>query len=157
MPRVNPLTFGSTRIENDYHGNRTFDEIVTDNDLSLTDNHNTTYRTFNSPMEPDFGIFDDLENMNNLHGGQIPQYQRKNILATFNSFLDDGQTNEQDFSDSKDVDEIEFVSDMLEDMTRHDDDSDDEMVEVINPDMKGSQTSFDFVSVQNQFRVSLSP
>ena len=72
-------------------------------------------------------------------GGHIPRPQMIDMLGTLNSLpsqirFDEpsGAAPSNPFSDSHDLDDVELVTDMLEDMTR-DDETQDDFVEALNP------------------------
>jgi len=145
IPRAHIPTMGTvSRGLNAWDGfslDNTYDEQYVDASDSLpsssTTTYNTTYRTNGHRPEADFGIFDELENRIPISRGQIPRPQMVDMLGTLNSLptleqFDDpsGST----FSDTRELDEIELVTDMLDDMTRHDE-AEDEFVEALNPNL----------------------
>lgn len=106
---------------------------------STSTTYNTTYRTNGPRTEADFGIFDDLENRIPMSKGQIPRPQMADMLGTLNSIPTNDQFDNISgvssmFTDSRDLNEIELVTDMLDDMTK-DDDLNDEFVEALNPNI----------------------
>ena len=149
IPRAHLPTMGTVSRElNSWDGgfslDNTYDEQFVDASDSFPSSSNTSYNTTYRPSgkrpEADFGIFDELENRTPMSKGHIPRPQMKDMLGTLNSFpafdqFDDplGETNS--FSESRDLDDIELVTDMLEDMTK-DDDVEDEFVEALNPNLK---------------------
>ncbi|CAF3402881.1 unnamed protein product [Rotaria sp. Silwood2] len=121
----------------------TNDESYVDTSDSLPSSSNTTYNTTYRPNgtrpEADFGIFDELENRIPLSKGQIPRPQMRDMIGTLNSLpgherFDGPSGAASTFSDSRDLDDIEFVTDMVDDMTK-DDDMEDEFVEALNPNL----------------------
>jgi hypothetical protein len=106
---------------------------------SSSTSYNTTYQASGKRLEADFGIFDELENRTPMSKSHIPRPQMKDMLGTLNSFpaldqFDEPSGETSIFSDSRDLDEIELVTDMLDDMTK-DDDIEDEFVEALNPNL----------------------
>lgn len=105
---------------------------------SSTTTYNPTYGTNRTVQEPIFNIFDDLERHRALPRPSIPRGQMASMAGTLNSFphdiMDDPSGATSTFSDSNQFDEIEFVTDMVEDMTR-DDHMEDDFVEALNPNM----------------------
>ena len=94
--------------------------------------YNTTYRTTGTRAQPDFALFDDLEKRTPIAGGNIPRRQSAGILGTLNSIPPDLSATANTFSDVRDLNEIELVTDMLDDMTK-DDDFEDDFAEAFNP------------------------
>ncbi len=147
IPRAHFPTMGAgSRGLNAWDGfslDNTYDEQFVDASDSFpsssTTTYNTTYRTSEHRPEADFGIFDELENRIPISRGHIPRPQMVDMLGTLNSLpsheqFDDPSRENSTFSDFHDLDEIELVTDMLEDMTRHDD-MEDEFVEALNPNL----------------------
>jgi hypothetical protein len=98
--------------------------------------YNTTYRPNGKRPEANFGIFDELESRIPFSKGNIPRPQMLNMLGTLNSLSSDepsGTTSS--FSDLRNIDETESVTDMVHDMTKEDD-IEDEFVEALNPNLK---------------------
>jgi hypothetical protein len=97
--------------------------------------YNPTYHPNDTIEEPVFDIFYDLERSRKIGRHSIPQTQMANMADTFSSFphnqIDNRSKGIHSFSDS---DEIEFVTDMLDDMTK-DDDMQDEFIEALNPNI----------------------
>jgi len=147
IPRAHIPTMGTvSRGLNSWDGfslDNTYDEQYVDASDSFpsssTTTYNTTYRTNEHRPEADFGIFDELENRIPISRGHIPRPQMVDMLGTLNSLpsheqFDDPSGGNSTFSDFHDLDEIELVTDMLDDMTRHDD-MGDEFVEALNPNL----------------------
>jgi hypothetical protein len=147
IPRAHVPTMGTgTRGLNSWDGfslDNTLDEQYVDASDSFpsssTTTYNTTYRTNGNRPEADFGIFDELENRIPLSRGHIPRPQMFDMLGTLNSLpthdqFDDHSVVTSTFSDSRDLDDIELVTDMLDAMTK-DDDIEDEFVEALNPNL----------------------
>ncbi|CAF1399835.1 unnamed protein product, partial [Adineta steineri] len=88
----------------------------------------------------DFGIFDELENRIPIpRNNNIPRVQMSNMMGTLNSLpgherFDDPSGAASIFSDIRDPDDVELVTDMVDDMTK-DDDIEDEFVEALNPNL----------------------
>jgi hypothetical protein len=106
---------------------------------SSSTTYNPTYRTNGTIEEPVFGIFDDLERHRPPIGSRsLPPGQMVGMAGTFNSFpqrrMDDPAGGLGSFSDSNELDEIELVTEMLDDMTK-DDDMQDDFVEARNPNV----------------------
>ena len=123
---------------------------------SSTTTYNPTYFSQQPRQEPNLSIFDDLERRRAMGRQPLPIRQMNNISGTLNSFpphqIDDrfGITNS--FSDSYDLNEIELVTDMVEDMTR-DDDIDDTFIEALNPNIENMQSGINspgWFSVSNK-------
>ncbi|CAF4107993.1 unnamed protein product [Rotaria socialis] len=141
IPRVHLPTLGSGPI---FTLDNTNDGSYTDGADSIPSNSNTTYNaTYRTnggdPPEPNFSIFDALENGINSSKGHIPRPHMIGMLDTLNSFPPQEQFGglseaQSTFSDSQDIDDIELVTDMLDDMTK-DDDMEDEFVEALNPNL----------------------
>ncbi len=147
IPRAHVPTMGTgSQAVNAWDGfslDNTYDEQFVDASDSFpsssTTTYNTTYRTNDARPKADFGIFDELENRIPISRGHIPQTQMANILGTLNSLparelVDEPSRAATPFSDARHIDEIELVTDMLEDMTRNDD-IEDEFVEALNPNL----------------------
>ena len=147
IPRAHMPTMGTgSRTLNAWDGfslDNTYDEQFVDASDSFpsssTTTYNTTYRTDGTRAEADFGIFDELENRIPISRGHIPRPQMANLLGTLNSLpthelFDEPSRTASPFSDARDVDEIELVTDMLDDMMK-DDDMEDEFVEALNPNL----------------------
>jgi len=147
IPRAHLPTMGTVSRElNSWDGfslDNTYDEQFVDASDSFpsssSTSYNTTYRMSGNRPEADFGIFDELENRTPMPKGHIPRPQMVDMLGTLNSFptldqFDEPSGETSVFSDSRDLDEIELVTDMLEDMTK-DDDIEDEFVEALNPNL----------------------
>ncbi|UJR15672.1 hypothetical protein I4U23_002606 [Adineta vaga] len=147
LPRVHIPTMGTgSRALNAWDGfslDNTYDEQYVDASDSFPSSssttYNTTYHTNGQHPEADFGIFDELENRIPMSKGHIPRPQMVNILGTLNSLpsqerFDEPSGDENTISDFRDIDDIELVTDMLDDMTK-DDDVDDEFVEALNPNL----------------------
>ncbi|CAF1646305.1 unnamed protein product, partial [Adineta ricciae] len=95
---------------------------------SSSTTYNPTYRIDEGPENADFTLFDNLEAR-----ATIPPRQMMGMTGTLNSFPRDRiETPVGAFLDSNDLDETEFITDMLEDMTK-DDDLPDEFIEAYNP------------------------
>jgi len=105
---------------------------------SSTTTYNPTYRTNGTGDEPVFNIFDDLDGRQPLERGSIPRRQMVGMAGTLNSFprdiMDDPYGATNTFSDSNEVDEIELVTNMVDDMTK-DDDMEDDFIEALNPNL----------------------
>ena len=147
IPRAHIPTSGTgSRALNSWDGfslDNTYDEQYVDASdtfpSSSNTSYNTTYRTHGNRPEADFGIFDELENRIPISRGHIPRPQMADMLGTLNSFpaqdqFDDPSGGASTFSDSRNIDEIELVTDMLDEMTK-DDNVDDEFVEAMNPNL----------------------
>lgn len=146
IPRAHMPTMGTgARAFNSWDGfslDNTYDEQYLDASDTLPSSasttYNTTYRTNGPRPEADFGIFDDLENRIPFSKGQIPRPQMTDMLGTLNSLPTNDQFDNISagsiFTDSRDLNEIELVTDMVDDMTK-DDDLDDEFVEALNPNV----------------------
>jgi hypothetical protein len=87
-------------------------------------------------LAPNFDIFDDLERRRPPSQNIILRPQMDNMLNTLNSLpraVDDDPAGT--YSEGlNDLDEVVFVTDMLEDMTK-DDEVPDEFVEALNPNL----------------------
>ncbi|CAF1580921.1 unnamed protein product, partial [Adineta ricciae] len=147
IPRAHIPTMGTgSRALNTWDAfslDNTYDEQYVDASDSFPSSssttYNTTYRANGQRPEADFGIFDELENRIPMSKGHIPRPQMVNILGTLNSLpsnerFDEPSGAESTFSDSRELEDIELVTDMLEDMTK-DDDMEDEFVEALNPNL----------------------
>ena len=148
IPRAHLPTMGTVSRElNSWDGgfslDNTYDEQFVDASDSFPSSsntsYNTTYRASGKRPEADFGIFDELENRTPMSKGHIPRPQMKDMLGTLNSFpafdqSDDPLGETSSYSDTRELDDIELVTDMLEDMTK-DDDIEDEFVEALNPNL----------------------
>ncbi|CAF0869133.1 unnamed protein product [Adineta ricciae] len=147
IPRAHIPTMGTgSRALNTWDAfslDNTYDEQYVDASDSFPSSssttYNTTYRANGQRPEADFGIFDELENRIPMSKGHIPRPQMVNILGTLNSLpsnerFDEPSGAESTFSDSRELDDIELVTDMLDDMTK-DDDMEDEFVEALNPNL----------------------
>ncbi|CAF3697466.1 unnamed protein product [Rotaria sordida] len=147
IPRAHIPTMGTGNRDlnrlDDFSLDNTHDEPYVDASDSLPSStnttYNTTYRATGNRPEADFGIFDELENRIPLSKGQIPRPQMANMMGTLNSLPAherfDGPLGEAStFSDSRELDDIELVTDMVDDMTK-DDDMEDEFVEALNPNL----------------------
>ncbi|CAF1679773.1 unnamed protein product [Rotaria magnacalcarata] len=141
IPRAHIPTSGKAPIFTLDNSN---DESYTDAPDSIPSSSNTTYnvtyRTNGGDLpEANFSIFDALENGINSSKGHIPRPHMIGMLDTLNSLpphehfggLSEAQST---FSDSQDINDIELVTDMLDDMTK-DDDMEDEFVEALNPNL----------------------
>ncbi|CAF1938120.1 unnamed protein product [Rotaria magnacalcarata] len=141
IPRAHIPTLGNAPIFTLDNSN---DESYTDAPDSIPSSSNTTYnvtyRTNGGDLpEANFSIFDALENGINSSKGHIPRPHMIGMLDTLNSLpphehfggLSEAQST---FSDSQDINDIELVTDMLDDMTK-DDDMEDEFVEALNPNL----------------------
>ncbi|CAF0960619.1 unnamed protein product [Rotaria magnacalcarata] len=141
IPRAHIPTLGKAPIFTLDNSN---DESYTDAPDSIPSSSNTTYnvtyRTNGGDLpEANFSIFDALENGINSSKGHIPRPHMIGMLDTLNSLpphehfggLSEAQST---FSDSQDINDIELVTDMLDDMTK-DDDMEDEFVEALNPNL----------------------
>ena len=122
---------------------QTFDDPMNgdSNSLSSVSNttYNATYHTNASGPQADFGIFEELERQIPMAKGPIPRPQMTDMLGTLNSLpsqeqFEDPSAGESSFSQSRDLSEVELVTDMLDDMTK-DDDVDDDFVEALNPNL----------------------
>jgi hypothetical protein len=140
-----PTMVTGSRGLNSWEGfslDNTYDEQFVDASDSFPSSANTTYNTTyrtNGRPEADFGIFDELENRTPLSKSHIPRPQMADMLGTLNSLpapdlFDEPSGTASTFSDSRDLDEIELVTDMVDDMTK-DDDIEDEFVEALNPNL----------------------
>ncbi|CAF4384945.1 unnamed protein product, partial [Rotaria sp. Silwood2] len=134
IPRAHPPTMGTT--SKDSIGFTVLKRITNDgqsNDASDTHSSNST-TTYN----PIYRTNEDIQHTS-LPSGPIPQTQMLGIADTLNSFPRDLINNPSGtaslFSDSHDIDEIEFVTDMLDDMIKDDDNMEDDFVEAINPNI----------------------
>jgi hypothetical protein len=111
---------------------------------SAATTYNPTYRTTAPTQEPIFDIFDHLERNKPLSKGSIPPVQMVGMSGTLSSFpqdrMDDLSRAASTFSDLNDLGENEFVTDMLDNMTR-DDDMDDEFIEALNPNLAMPKSS----------------
>jgi hypothetical protein len=146
IPRAHVPTMGAvSRSLNTWDGfslDNTYDEQFVDASESFpstsSTTYNTTYHTNGNPLEADFGIFDELENRIPISRGHIPRPQMFGMLGTLNSLPPHEQFDDPSitstFSEPHDIDEIELVTDMLDDMTK-DDDIEDEFVEALNPNL----------------------
>lgn len=147
IPRAHVPTMGTgsrgLNTWDDFSLDNTHDEQYVDASDSFpsssSTSYNTTYRSNVHRPEADFGIFDELENRIPIPRGHIPRPQMVDMLGTLNSLpslerFDDPTGDTSSFSDSRDVDDIELVTDMLDDMTRHDN-IEDEFVEALNPNL----------------------
>lgn len=148
IPRAHVPTMGTgSRGLNSWDGfslDNTYDEQYVDASDSLPSSSNTSYNTTyrsngHGGPEADFGIFDELENRIPMSRGHIPRPQMVDMLGTLNSLpnleqFEDPSGGTSIFNDSRDLDDIELVTDMLDDMTRHDE-MEDEFVEALNPNL----------------------
>lgn len=140
IPRVHPPGMAMTGHDlvawDGFSLGDTYNADYTDNPESQISSSssagNTTYRTTGTHVQPDFRLFDDLERRTRLPGGNIPRRQSANMLGTLNSLPVDPSGANNTFSDVRDLDEIELVTDMLDDMTKGDD-FDDDFTEAFNP------------------------
>jgi hypothetical protein len=102
---------------------------------SASTTYNPTYPTNATTEEPVFGIFDDLERHRPPIGRRfLPHEHMVGMAGTLSSFPSRQIDDPTSFSDSNEIDEIEFVTDMVDDMTK-DDDVEDDFVEAINPNI----------------------
>ncbi|CAF3955011.1 unnamed protein product, partial [Adineta steineri] len=149
IPRAHIPTIATSgaRAMNPWDGfslDNTYDEQYVDASDSFpsssTTTYNTTYRTNGKRIEADFGIFDELENRIPIpRNNNIPRVQMSNMMGTLNSLpgherFDDPSGAASIFSDIRDPDDVELVTDMVDDMTK-DDDIEDEFVEALNPNL----------------------
>lgn len=160
LPRIHippPVTRGLsddddifTIGEPEYQG----DEPNTHNsrEPSLSTSYNATYRTDTIPRAPDdfLPFFESLEQQTRLNGGRIPAQRSADMLGTLNSLPPDLAPAPDAFSDARDLDEIEFVTEMLDDMTK-DDLLDDDFIEAMNPNVAIPRAS---PSLQNESQSS---
>jgi hypothetical protein len=102
---------------------------------SSSTTYNPTYRTNGTIEEPVFGIFDDLERHRPPIGRRfLPSGQMIGMTGTLNS-LPNRQTNDPtSFSEANELDEVQLVTEMLDDMTK-DDDMEDDFIEAVNPNV----------------------
>ena len=147
LPRAHLPTLGTVNRNftdlDTFSLGQTYDDQFVDASDSISSSANTTYnatyRTNGTSPEADFGIFDELESRIPISRGHIPRPQMIDMLGTLNSLpsqirFDEpsGAAPPNPFSDSHDLDDVELVTDMLEDMTR-DDETQDDFVEALNP------------------------
>ena len=148
IPRAHPPA--AVTVNRDFSGLDDFSLDNTDDEqfADATDSpkssesitYNTTYRTTGNPTEANFGIFDELEKRTPLPKGYIPRPVMRDMIGTFNSFPaeeqpDDPSGTTSAFADSPEVEDIQLVTDMLDDMTK-DDNMDDEFFEATNPNFE---------------------
>jgi hypothetical protein len=143
IPRAHIPTMGAgsrgLKPFDDFSLDDTIDDQFVDASDSFTPSSTMTYTSAYNPNarrpKADFGIFDDLERRMPLPKGHIPRAQMSNMLETLNSLPpDEPDGTISSFTDSQDIDEIELVTDILDDMTRKDNDE-DEFVEALNPNL----------------------
>lgn len=146
LPRIHPPTLGTVgRIISDgdefssigdpeYNIDETNTQVSREPSLSTT--YNATYRTDTTQRPPtDFlPFFEDLERRTGINSGNMPAKLTADILGTLNSLPADLAQQPNTFGDSRDLDEIELVTDMLDDMTK-DDEIDDDFIEALNPNL----------------------
>lgn len=100
---------------------------------SSNSTYNPTYRLDDTTTAADYSIFDHLEKRAPLPRGFVPRTQMVGMNGTLSSFpRDQLEYPAGTFLDSNDLDETELVTDMLEDMTK-DDDQPDVFLEASNP------------------------
>jgi hypothetical protein len=124
---------GFSITTNDDRYNNGFDTYPSNSSIT----YNPTYDPNETPEEPVFGIFDDLEKYRPFARGSIPRAQMIDMAGTLNSFpndLIDDPSGASTFSDSNEIGETELVTDMLEEMTK-DDNMLDDFVEAVNPNL----------------------
>ncbi|CAF2882084.1 unnamed protein product [Rotaria sp. Silwood2] len=134
IPRAHPPTMGTT--SKDSIGLTDLNRITNDgqsNDASDTHSSNST-TTYN----PIYRTNKDFQHTS-LPSGPIPQTQMVGMADTLNSFPRDLINNRSEaaslFSDSNDIDEIEFTADILDDMIKDDNNVEDDFIEAINPNI----------------------
>ncbi|CAF4534025.1 unnamed protein product, partial [Rotaria sp. Silwood2] len=134
IPRAHPPTMGTT--SKDSIGFTDLNRITNDgqsNDASDTHSSNST-TTYN----PIYRTNEDIQHTS-LPSGPIPQTQMLGMADTLNSFPRDLINNRSEaaslFSDSNDIDEIEFTADILDDMIKDDNNMEDDFIEAINPNI----------------------
>ncbi|CAF1151504.1 unnamed protein product [Rotaria sp. Silwood1] len=134
IPRVRPPTMGTTskntvgltdssRAKNDEQTNDTSDTNSSDS----TTTHNPIYHRNENSQHT------------SLARGSIPQKQMHGMANTLNSIprdpKDDSSGTANLFPDSHDINEIEFTTDLLDDMIKDDDNIEDDFIEAINPNI----------------------
>ena len=146
IPRAHMPTMGTMAQNNRYsdgfsittNDNQNNDESGGSYPSRSSTTHNPAYHSYTSHQQPIFDIFTDLERQRAVGRRSIPSKQMRDMSSTLNSFppnpFDDtiGRTNS--YHRPRDVNEIEFVTDMLDDMTR-DDDIEDGFIEALNPNV----------------------
>ncbi|CAF3044095.1 unnamed protein product [Rotaria sp. Silwood2] len=105
----------------------------------LSHNANHTYPSNSTTIyNPIYRTNEDSQHTS-LSSSSIPQTQMLGIADTLNSFPRDLIHNPSGttslVSDSNDIDEIEFTTDMLHDMIKDDDNMEDDFIEAINPNV----------------------
>ena len=147
LPRIHAPTMGavgrmvsdgdgfSSIGEPDYNGDETNTHVSREPSLSTT--YNATYRTDTTHREaPNFdSFFRRLEGQTAINSGGMPAKHSADMLGTLNSLPGDPTASASAFGDSRDLDEIELVTDMLDDMTKDDEFDDDEFIEALNPNL----------------------
>ncbi len=133
--RINSGRDGFSITTNDDRHNDASDSYPSGDSATI---YNPTYRTSGAVEEPVFAIFDDLERHRPLGRASIPRAQMLGMAGTLSSFphnqMDDSFGGTNTFSDSNELDEIELVTDMLDDMTK-DDYMPDDFIEALNPNL----------------------
>jgi len=146
LPRIHPPALGTVgRMISDpddfssigdpeYNVDETNTQVSREPSLSTT--YNATYRTDTTQRAPtDFlPFFEDLERRTGINSGNMPAKLTADMLGTLNSLPADLAQQPNTFGDSRDLDEIELVTDMLDDMTK-DDEIDDDFIEALNPNL----------------------
>ncbi|CAF4029746.1 unnamed protein product, partial [Rotaria sordida] len=112
-------TIGSTDSSRAENEKQTKDASDTHSSTSTT-TYNPIYRTIEDPQHT------------SLPSGPIPQTQVVGMADTLNSFLRDLRN---DSFETNDFGEIEFVTDMLDDMIKDDDNIEEDFIEAINPNV----------------------
>lgn len=145
IPRVHMPTLGTMARTNQY----TDGFSITTNDNQYNDEsgsypssssttHNPTYRSNTALQQPIFDIFNGLDQQRALGRHPIPPKQMHGMSGTLNSFppnpFDDTIGRSSSYQSPRELDEIEFVTDMVDDMTR-DDDIEDGFIEALNPNV----------------------
>ncbi|CAF0844770.1 unnamed protein product [Didymodactylos carnosus] len=136
IPRAKLPTVGSM-IPLDKEG---FTNIERDSDnessnLSAQQPTSSTYRTMDDSKQTmgtiDSEFFKNLENIS-LMNNSIPRSQISFTIDTLNNLPVKNNITSDTFSDFDDFGEIEFIANMLDDMTKNDNQN-DEFVEALNP------------------------
>ncbi|CAF3555974.1 unnamed protein product, partial [Rotaria sp. Silwood2] len=100
-----------------------------------SDTHSSNSTTTYNPI---YRTNEDIQHTS-LPSGPIPQTQMLGMADTLNSFPRDLINNRSEaaslFSDSNDIDEIEFTADILDDMIKDDNNMEDDFIEAINPNI----------------------
>lgn len=145
IPRSQPPTMvtagrdsnGSTDLTATVSNEEYHDDTANTNSSPPSKTYNPIYRKNEASDQHEiFDTLHQIEDQRTLPFGALPSSQGFNLIRTLNSFRHDSINNPFDenstLSDFKDLDEIEFSIDMLDDMIKYDE-VPDEFMQVINP------------------------